>query len=288
MVEGGGDWDRRNRLKAYQGLHLLTVRAHNLAAPLLLDSLSTFTSYELCSYSSLITYALLAGSVSLKRVDFKAKVVDAPEIKAVVGSGEDRVAALTGATSSGPGAGDEEMTDAGASTTPKPAAVNLTALGQEGTKEMEDAKEQVDFRPLANLVSSLYVGNYRAFFSALGEVEQRFLGQDRYLAEHKAWYVREMRLRAYAQLLRSYRVVGLASMANDFGVTVDFLDRDLKNFVAGDRVSCTVDRVNGVIETNRPDDKNKQYNDVVKQGDQLITKLQRYGQAVRLRGSERG
>ena len=61
---------------------------------------------------------------------------------------------------------------------------------------------------------------------------------------------------------------------------------DLKNFIAADRISCTVDRVHGVIETNRPDDKNKQYNDVVKQGDQLITKLQKYGQAVRLRGSE--
>lgn len=34
-----------------------------------------------------------------------------------------------------------------------------------------------------------------------------------------------MRLRAYQQLLQSYRVVGLDSMANDFGVTVDFLDR---------------------------------------------------------------
>jgi 26S proteasome regulatory subunit N7 len=43
----------------------------------------------------------------------------------------------------------------------------------------------------------------------------------------------------------------------------------------------------GVIETNRPDDKNKQYQDVVRQGDQLITKLQKYGQSVRLRGSER-
>ena len=287
LVESGGDWDRRNRLKAYQGLHLLTIRAHNLAAPLLLDSLSTFTSYELCSYSSLIVYALLAGSVSLKRVDFKAKVVDAPEIKAVVGSGEDRISSLTGATSAGPGAGDEEMTDV-SSTTPQPAAVNLAAIGREGTKEMEDAKEQVDFKPLANLVSSLYTGNYRSFFAALGAVEQQFLGQGRYLAEHKAWYVREMRLRAYAQLLQSYRVVGLSSMASDFGVTVDFLDRDLKNFIAADRVSCTVDRVNGVIETNRPDDKNRQYNDVVKQGDQLITKLQRYGQAVRLRGSERG
>jgi 26S proteasome regulatory subunit N7 len=63
---------------------------------------------------------------------------------------------------------------------------------------------------------------------------------------------------------------------------------DLSNFIATDRVPCTIDRVKGIIETNRPDDKNKQYNNVVKQGDQLITKLQKYGQAVRLRGSERG
>lgn len=65
--------------------------------------------------------------------------------------------------------------------------------------------------------------------------------------------------------------------------------RDLAKFVAGGRIPCTIDRVSGkgVIETNRPDDKNKQYQDVVRQGDQLITKLQKYGQAVRLRGSER-
>ncbi len=222
-MESGGDWDRRNRLKAYQGLHLLTVRSHGLAAPLLLDSLSTFTSYELCSYSSLIIYAVVAGAVSLKRVDFKAKVVDAPEIKAVVGSGEDRLSAFTGTISSGLAAGDEEMPDVG-SATPAAAAVNLTMLGQT-TAEQEDAKEQVDFALLSNLVNSLYSGNYRSFFGALGAVEQNFLSQDRYLNEHKAWFVREMRLRAYQQLLQSYRVVGLASMAKDFGVTVDFLDK---------------------------------------------------------------
>lgn len=66
------------------------------------------------------------------------------------------------------------------------------------------------------------------------------------------------------------------------------LPRDLAKFIAADRIPCTIDRVKGIIETNRPDDKNKQYGDVVKQGDQLITKLQKYGQAVRLRGSERG
>lgn len=62
---------------------------------------------------------------------------------------------------------------------------------------------------------------------------------------------------------------------------------DLAKFISSNRIACTIDRVNGIIETNRPDDKNKQYADVVKHGDSLITKLQKYGQAVRLRGSER-
>lgn len=222
LVESGGDWDRRNRLKAYHGLHALTVRSYSQAAPLLLDSLSTFTSYELCNYSWLVIYSILAGSVALKRVDFKTKVVDAPEIKAIVGSSEDKLSAITGHTSAGPAAGDEEMEDASSSTaTPVPTAVNLTTLG--GQQDTTEAS--IDFSSLSKLVKSLYEGDYKNFFRALGEVEVNFLGQDRYLFEHKSWYVREMRLRGYQQLLQSYRVVGLQSMANDFGVSVDFLDK---------------------------------------------------------------
>jgi 26S proteasome regulatory subunit N7 len=283
LVETGGDWDRRNRLKAYEGLHMLTVRSHSAAAPFLLDSLSTFTSYELCTYSSLVVYSVLAGAVSLKRVDFKSKVVDAPEIKAILGEGEDKLLALSGALSAGPGTDDD-----GPAVPTTKTAVNLTTLGT-SSGDFPEVELAIDFSPLALLVSSLYTGNYKAFFQALARVEEEFLTQDRYLNEHRNWYIREMRLRAYQQLLQSYRVVGLDSMAHDFGVTVDFLDRDLAKFIAAGRIPCTIDRVSGkgVIETNRPDDKNKQYQDVVRLGDQLITKLQKYGQAVRLRGSER-
>lgn len=129
LTEEGGDWDRRNRLKAYKGLHLLTVRSYNVAAPLLLDSLSTFTSYELCSYSSLVIYSVLAGCLSLKRVDFKEKVVDAAEIKAILGSGEDKLAALTGEASSGPSAEDEEMKDASAQRT-TPGTAKTAKIGR--------------------------------------------------------------------------------------------------------------------------------------------------------------
>lgn len=223
LVEGGGDWDRRNRLKAYEGLYLLTTRSYNSAAPLLLDSLSTFTSYELCTYSNLVVYSVLAGSVSLKRVDFKSKVVDAPEIKAILGDGDDKLLALSGALSAGPGADVSSQDLTSAPSAAKTTVVNLTTLGS--STDQPEAEMSVDFSPLAQLVSSLYNGRYKLFFQALAAVEEQFLTQDRYLHEHRHWFVREMRLRAYQQLLQSYRVVGLDSMANDFGVTVDFLDR---------------------------------------------------------------
>jgi 26S proteasome regulatory subunit N7 len=223
LVDSGGDWDRRNRLKAYQGLHYLTIRSYDLAAPLLLDSLSTFTSYELCGYSTLVIYSILAGSVSLKRVDFKKKVVDAPEIKAIVGNSEEKLSALTGSVSAGPGADDEDMSDASATPKAKSTAFNLAAVEQSLIDKEEE--QPIDFSPLSRLVNSLYEGNYQIFFLALAAVEENFLSKDRYLYEHRSWFVREMRLRGYQQLLQSYRVVGLKNMASDFGVSVGFLDR---------------------------------------------------------------
>ena len=67
------------------------------------------------------------------------------------------------------------MTDAsGSKATPVPVAVNLTTLGGQQDKEVA-----IDFSPLSKLVKSLYEGNYKNFFAALGEVEVNFLSQDR-------------------------------------------------------------------------------------------------------------
>ena len=60
--------------------------------------------------------------------------------------------------------------------------------------------------------------------SLLAEVEQTLI-KDRLLAPHYTYYVREMRILAYTQLLESYRSLTLEYMANSFGVTVDFIDK---------------------------------------------------------------
>jgi hypothetical protein len=56
-------------------------------------------------------------------------------------------------------------------------------------------------------------------------IETQYLRTSRYLYTHMRYYVREMRIIAYAQLLESYRSLTLESMANAFGVSQEFADK---------------------------------------------------------------
>lgn len=77
LVEEGGDWDRRNRLKVYSGLHLLSIRQFERAANLFIDALPTFTASELLPYNDFVTLTVISGTLVLKRVDLKKKVCQA-------------------------------------------------------------------------------------------------------------------------------------------------------------------------------------------------------------------
>ncbi|KAI5997500.1 26S proteasome subunit RPN7-domain-containing protein [Pisolithus albus] len=61
LIEEGGDWDRRNRLKFKSG------------GELLLDALSTFTATELISYNDLVALTIIVNTLTLARVDLKKK-----------------------------------------------------------------------------------------------------------------------------------------------------------------------------------------------------------------------
>ncbi|ODV61561.1 proteasome regulatory particle lid subunit RPN7 [Ascoidea rubescens DSM 1968] len=141
--------------------------------------------------------------------------------------------------------------------------------------------------PIINLTNSLYNCEYSKFFKYLSEVNDEVLVPSKYLSRHASYYLREMRRKAYSQLLESYKSLSLKSMADQFGVSIEFLDNDLCKFIQNNKVNCVIDRVNGIVETNRPDNKNAQYQLLIKQGDALLTKLQKYGAAVRLSGTER-
>lgn len=94
---------------------------------------------------------------------------------------------------------------------------------------------------IADYTSSLYECQYAKFFQALGmsphgfshtlltnhaaSLEQTHLLPSRLLSPHARFYVREMRILAYSQLLESYRSLTLDSLAGAFGVSVEFVDR---------------------------------------------------------------
>lgn len=123
------------------------------------------------------------------------------------------------------------------------------------------------------MTDSLYKSNYAQFFLSLADVEQTYLITNPIVAPHARYYVREMRIRAYQQLLESYRSLTMERMCRSFGVSETFMDRDLSRFIASGRLSCTIDKVSGVITTNKLQGQNKTaaYEQVVKQGDVLLS-----------------
>ena len=49
--------------------------------------------------------------------------------------------------------------------------------------------------------------------------------RDRFLAAHVRYYMREMRIAAYTQLLDSYSSLRLQYMADTFGVSLEFIEK---------------------------------------------------------------
>lgn len=115
-----------------------------------------------------------------------------------------------------------------------------------------------DLPPLPTLVNGLYDCEYSGFFNALIGLNDRLL-MDRYVSRHARYLVRECRILVYSQYLDAYKSVKLDTMAQSFGVSQNFLDQELSRFIATSRLSAKIDKVGGMVETNRPDTKNAQY-----------------------------
>lgn len=55
---------------------------------------------------------------------------------------------------------------------------------------------------------------------------------------------------------------------------------DLSNFIASGRLFCKIDAVNGIVYCLGQDKRNVEYNKIIHNGDQLISKMQKLGRIV--------
>lgn len=74
----------RNRLKVYQGVYLIMSRNFREATELFLETVSTFTSTELMSYTAFVGMTVLVAVIALDRPQLQAKVEHGREIAAAL------------------------------------------------------------------------------------------------------------------------------------------------------------------------------------------------------------
>lgn len=83
-LKKGGDWERKNKLKVYEGIFKMQTRDFEGSAKLFLDSVATFTATELVTFNEFIFYAVLISMIGLKRNDIAKKVISSPEILSAI------------------------------------------------------------------------------------------------------------------------------------------------------------------------------------------------------------
>merc|ERR1711939_725532 len=93
--------------------------------------------------------------------------------------------------------------------------------------------------------------------------------KDRYLKPHIRRFNRVMRLNAYRQFLASYRSVTLEAMATE-----------LASFISSGKLSCKIDKVGGVIESNEADNRSQVYVEIIKHGDLFLNRMQKLSGAL--------
>ncbi|CAG9832803.1 unnamed protein product [Diabrotica balteata] len=128
---------------------------------------------------------------------------------------------------------------------------------------------------------SLYNCDYKVFFQRLADIEV-FMKQDMFLNPHYKSYVREMKIKAYDQLLSTYISVNLSYMSEQFGVCEDYIENDLSKFIAAGRLSYKIDKVSGIVVNQRKDRKTEVFQAVIKQGDILLNRVHKLGRVIEI------
>lgn len=120
-----------------------------------------------------------------------------------------------------------------------------------------------------------YAEYFKHFVGVLDEVKK-----DRFLAPQFKYLIRHLRLNAYRQFLQSYKSVTLSAMSSAFGVSPQFIDSEMSAFIAAGQIPCKIDAVNGIIESNEEDGRNQKYVQMIKQGDVLLSRMQKLSKVI--------
>ena len=61
LVEDGADWDKKNKLKIFEGVYCMMIRDFKKASDLFVSSIATFTAVEVMSFRDFVFYSVVLG-----------------------------------------------------------------------------------------------------------------------------------------------------------------------------------------------------------------------------------
>ena len=223
LKDEGGDWEKKNRFKVYEGLNFILNKNFKEAGKNFLDALMTFTSYELFDFKTFVFYTAITNIITVDRKTLKERIIDNSDVLSCIN----------------------------------------------------------DIPHLQNFLNTFYEGKYADFFLELYYIIQK-LKKDFYLSKHYNYFINEMRIKVYSQFLQSYKTVTIDNMANVFGVSTNFIDSELSNFISQGRINAKIDKVSGIIECSHNEQNVDLYQTTIRESDILISKIHKLSKLLEI------
>ncbi|KAF9764793.1 26S proteasome non-ATPase regulatory subunit 6 [Nosema granulosis] len=123
-----------------------------------------------------------------------------------------------------------------------------------------------------NLIKSLYECNYYDYLPML----YKFLSSvshNVYLSHFIDYFCKEMKKKAYKQLLDSYQFISISNMAQLFGIEESYLEEDLASFIVEGDLNCKIDKIDGIILVEDVEDQSIQK--IIDKGNNLIRMIKK-------------
>ena len=219
----GGDWEKKNRFKVYEGLNFILNKNFKDAGKNFLDALMTFTSYELFDFKTFVFYTAITNIITVDRKTLKERIIDNSDVLSCIN----------------------------------------------------------DIPHLQKFLNTFYEGEYSEFFLELYYIIQT-LKKDFYLSKHYNYFINEMRIKVYSQFLQSYKTVTIDNMAKVFGVSTNFIDSELSNFISQGRINAKIDKVSGIIECSHNEQNVDLYQTTIRESDILISKIHKLSKLLEI------
>merc|ERR1712167_56231 len=83
LVDDGADWDKKNKLKIFEGVYCMLTRDFKKASDLFVSSIATFTAIELIDFKDFIFYAVVLGLLTQDRKKIKKDIIHSPDVLAI-------------------------------------------------------------------------------------------------------------------------------------------------------------------------------------------------------------